>query len=313
MEKISIIIPIYNAELFLDRCLESVASQTYSNIEVLCVDDGSTDNSRGICEKFAKRDSRFKVFSKVNGGESSARNTGLRNATGKYIGFIDNDDWVEPDMYEILYKTALDFDVPISVVNFFRNTQTEQTKMVNINTIPDGVISPKDMMIYALNRDNYRGYCSYIWNKLFNADLIQKNNLLFDESLKFGGDVLFHAQVVLSDGCKGVYNEKPLYHYFQRESSTAHKRDISIKMDILKAYKHIEALLIKKGHLDISFWAGGFYCYHAIRTAELAIEQKNTDVLSLMKREIQLYTDDYIKTNENFPEKHEQLYNLIRG
>ncbi len=102
---ISVIIPIYNVERFLDRTLQTVCGQTYQNLEIILVDDGSTDQSGAICDRHAARDPRIKVFHKKNGGSSSARNLGIREATGAFIGFMDSDDWIEPDMYETLYDS----------------------------------------------------------------------------------------------------------------------------------------------------------------------------------------------------------------
>lgn len=107
-ETISVIVPVYNAEKYLDRCVESIVAQTYKNLEIILVDDGSTDNSPAICDAWAKKDSRIRVIHKKNGGVSSARNAGLDACTGDYIGFADADDWMEPDMYEVLIGNAKD-------------------------------------------------------------------------------------------------------------------------------------------------------------------------------------------------------------
>ena len=99
---ISVIVPVYNIEKYIERCVRSICVQTYKNLEILLVDDGSTDGSGEICERLAKEDERIRVFHKENGGSSSARNLGIREAKGEYLGFIDSDDYIEPDMYELL-------------------------------------------------------------------------------------------------------------------------------------------------------------------------------------------------------------------
>lgn len=101
---ISIIVPIYNVELYLEKCIESIINQTYKNLEIILVDDGSTDSCGKICDEYAKKDNRIKVIHKINGGLSDARNKGMEIAKGKYIGFVDGDDYVASDMYETLYK-----------------------------------------------------------------------------------------------------------------------------------------------------------------------------------------------------------------
>ena len=104
---ISIIVPIYNVELYLEKCIESIINQTYKNLEIILVDDGSTDSCGKICDEYAKKDNRIKVIHKINGGLSDARNKGMEIAKGKYIGFVDGDDYVASDMYETLYKFSV--------------------------------------------------------------------------------------------------------------------------------------------------------------------------------------------------------------
>ena len=116
---ISVIIPIYNVEKFLSFCIDSIVNQTYKNLEIILVDDGSTDNSGKICDEYALKDNRIKVMHKQNGGVSSARNVGLNIAKGKYIGFVDSDDYVENDMFEILHNLIIKNNVDISCCNKF--------------------------------------------------------------------------------------------------------------------------------------------------------------------------------------------------
>ena len=117
-ELISIIIPVYNAEKYLRQCLDSIINQTYTNFEVLLVNDGSTDSSGMICQEYVENDSRFRYFEKENGGASSARNLGLERSGGAYITFIDSDDWVTPEYLEVLYTTLKENDVDISISSF---------------------------------------------------------------------------------------------------------------------------------------------------------------------------------------------------
>ena len=107
-EKTSVIVPIYKVEEYLHRCIDSIINQTYTNLEIILVDDGSPDNCPMICDEYAKKDSRIRVIHKKNGGLSDARNAGLEIATGEYIGFVDSDDWIHKDMYHILYKNIIE-------------------------------------------------------------------------------------------------------------------------------------------------------------------------------------------------------------
>lgn len=117
---ISIIVPVYKVENYLSKCLDSMICQTYKNIEIILVDDGSPDNSGKICDDYAKKDSRIKVIHKENGGLSDARNAGLKIATGKYIGFVDSDDYISVEMYEKLYNQAKKEDADIACCNYYR-------------------------------------------------------------------------------------------------------------------------------------------------------------------------------------------------
>lgn len=111
---ISVIVPVYKAEPYLQRCVDSIRNQTYSNLEIILVDDGSPDRCGEMCDAFAKEDKRIRVFHKENGGQSSARNLGLNNMTGTYVGFVDSDDWIEPDMYEHLHDILVTHNAQIS-------------------------------------------------------------------------------------------------------------------------------------------------------------------------------------------------------
>lgn len=115
---ISIIVPVYNVELYLRQCLDSILSQTFKDWECILIDDGSTDSSPSICDEYVSRDSRFKVAHKINEGLSSARNEALKLAKGEYIGFVDSDDWIEPEMYEVLYSNIKEYNADISMVGY---------------------------------------------------------------------------------------------------------------------------------------------------------------------------------------------------
>lgn len=116
--KISIIVPVYNIEKYIVRCIESILNQTYSNLEIILVDDGSTDSSGGICDEYAKKDDRIVVIHKVNGGLSDARNAGLKVVTGDYIGYVDGDDWIDSTMYEDMLSVMEAKDIKLSICRY---------------------------------------------------------------------------------------------------------------------------------------------------------------------------------------------------
>lgn len=126
MDLISIIVPVYNVEKYLEHCLNSIINQTYKNLEIILVNDGSTDNSLEICESFKQKDSRIKIITKGNGGLSSARNEGLKIAKGNYISFVDSDDWIDADFIKALYNNLISTDSDMSTCEFIRETEPSQ-------------------------------------------------------------------------------------------------------------------------------------------------------------------------------------------
>ena len=166
--KISVIVPVYNVMAYLTRCVDSIRKQTYRNLEILLVDDGSTDNSGALCEKFALEDKRIRVFHKENGGSSSARNLGIEKATGDFIGFVDSDDYIEPEMYERLLAMLLKENLLVAQCS--RDEIDEQG-----NRMPD-VCTPPEAQVLVESEDflrellMHRGDCSFC-TKLLRKDL----------------------------------------------------------------------------------------------------------------------------------------------
>ena len=171
--KISVIVPVYNVMAYLTRCVDSIRKQTYRNLEILLVDDGSTDNSGALCEKFALEDKRIRVFHKENGGSSSARNLGIEKATGDFIGFVDSDDYIEPEMYERLLAMLLEEN--LLAVQCSRDEIDEQG-----NRMPD-VCTPPEAQVLVESEDflrellMHRGDCSFC-TKLIEASLLKQHH-----------------------------------------------------------------------------------------------------------------------------------------
>lgn len=313
-KKISIIIPIYNASDYLEKCLQSVQNQTYPVLEIICVDDGSTDGSGVIADRFAQKDNRFVVIHKKNGGESSARNVGLLRCTGDFIGFLDCDDWIDPEMYEMLLSEMIKYDVELVASSWFSDTITESVEVINKLPITESVIN-KDMLLeYVYRRDSYRGF-AYIWNKLYKKSLLcdQNNKLiLFDESLKLGGDVLFLSEVVLNTN-KAKYVNKAYYHYLQRENSGCHSTNLDKRMDWLIAYKMIIDNF-QKNNIDnyILELVKRFLAYHSSNLAQIAYEQKNKGALRKCQKIMNQYRYEYIKTNEEYVDRIKSFEKILK-
>ena len=171
---ISVIIPVYKVEKYLDRCLESIVNQTYKNLEIILIDDGSPDNCPAICDEYAQKDSRIKVIHKANGGVSSARNKGIDVATGDYIGFVDSDDWIEPDMYETLIKNAEQYNSDISRCSYvISESMSGQTSKSQDN----GTIFLEDSI--EMRRNQICSNCNAnVWSGIYKKSYSSITNLM---------------------------------------------------------------------------------------------------------------------------------------
>ena len=248
-ELISIIVPIYNTEKYLHQCLDSIINQTYTNFEVLLVNDGSTDSSGMICQEYVENDSRFRYFEKDNGGVASARNLGLERSGGAYITFIDSDDWVEPNYLDVLY-TALkenDTDVAISTykrfaqdgVFYLRSYSREDDEFLNIGT------RSRDSFLEILPRLGELDHSFYsISSKLIKREII--GNLLFDEQISYAEDLNFFFHLYL--GVESVvYVRDYTYIYRTHDASTSQNINELKVLHELEIFKRMFQQIEKMG------------------------------------------------------------------
>ena len=215
---ISVIVPVYNVIKYLPRCVNSLRRQTYRNLEIILVDDGSTDNSGALAEKMAMEDRRIRVFHKENGGTSSARNLGLSKAKGEYIGFVDSDDYVEPQMYERLLKTALEEE--LLMVQISRDEIDEQGKR-----LPDVCVPPKEVQLLESEQFMrelllHRGDCSFC-TKLTHASLFKAER--FPEG-ELNEDFYLLVRLLQKVPVVAILPEQD-YHVFYRYGSNTRTRD----------------------------------------------------------------------------------------
>lgn len=199
--KVSIIVPVYNVEKYLNRCMESLLNQTLKDIEIVLVDDGSPDNCPQMCDEYAKRDNRVKVVHKENAGLGYARNSGLEIATGEYVAFVDSDDYVEPDMYERLYEASQHYNVQMVLCGFDRDNNGCRTKglVANMPSSPTVIDARADYipnLIGQMPNEYYSMYYGYaVWNILFSADVINKHHIRFkSERIYLSEDILFQIE-----------------------------------------------------------------------------------------------------------------------
>ena len=233
MVKVSIIVPVYKVEKFLSKCIDSLINQTLKEIEIILVNDGSTDNSGKICDEYAIRDKRIKVIHKKNQGVSAARNDGLKLATGEYVIFCDSDDWMTEDACENLYMTAKskDADIVIGDVYIINNRDEKYVKFYKDEFYVNADYKFIDDLICA---NIYRTYCTYSpkegpafgyggpWNKLVKKSLLINNNIKFDLRLKGVFDDIIYTAYILAFSQKIIYIQKPVYCYRILDTSITH-------------------------------------------------------------------------------------------
>lgn len=232
---ISIIVPVYNVEKYIDKCLYSLVNQTYKNIEIIIVDDGSPDNCPKICDEWAKRDDRIKVVHKENGGLSSARNVGIDNAKGEYLAFVDSDDWIDLNTFEFAYKMISSDGYDLATFALLPEFDTETKQCISDYDI--NVCNQKELFNLILDTDYV---CGYAWNKLFKRNIV--GDLRFDESLLSCEDIDFCARYATK--CKrAVYTTAKLYHYRQRNDSMTGEYKYNVrKLSVLTAYENIMSI-----------------------------------------------------------------------
>ncbi len=210
--KISIIVPVYNAEKYLRKCIDSIIAQTYKNYELILVDDGSTDSCPEICDEYKKIDSRIIVFHKINEGVSSARNLGLENARGSYITFIDSDDYVTPIYLEYLVQETTDDYVVSGYYLQNKNFTWDEHQQKSLKINMDEIKSLPDLINNVST--------GMIWGRRYKTDIIRKNNLRFEIGMRRGEDVLFNINYLLFCTSITVLPKANYYYCFNASSAT---------------------------------------------------------------------------------------------
>lgn len=228
---LSFIVPVYNVAAYLDECLESLCGQTYQNLEIICVDDGSTDNSLSVLQDWKERDSRIKIISQENRGVSCARNRGLKQASGEYIGFVDGDDYLDVNAAEIIIEKALTHDADIVV---YGGRAFPETQWVTEVFGPRDIVRKDDGRLMIFEE---RGCIPSASNKVYRRRLLVENNIEFNESLVLGEDNSLQF-LVFPLSKKVVFISNRFYHYrFNREGSAVTEE---FKNKLPQLIKHID-------------------------------------------------------------------------
>lgn len=218
--KVSISVPIYNAEKYLRKCLDSLVNQTLQEIEIVVVNDGSTDSSEAICREFANKDPRIILISKENGGSASARQTALEVAKGDFLCACDADDWVEPEMYEKLYKKAIESDADIVMCDYW--SEYPNGRQV-AHKFKYDLEMRSDLLDDALNKK----FPTMVWNKIFKRSLFEKYQLSWEQGINMGEDFLMMIKI-LSHPIKVSYLPTQLYHYRRIIGGASYTNSVSL-------------------------------------------------------------------------------------
>lgn len=258
---ITVIIPVYNAEKWIEKCIKSVINQTYKNLEIILVDDGSTDDSLTICNKFLEKDRRIKVIHTENRGVSSARNEGLNNSQGKWIAFVDADDWIEKNFCEKLIKEIKESNSDVALCGYKRVTE-ENYESINTNG-ENEVIDKKIYIEKVLNPQTAYGFCHM---KIINRSLIE--NIRFEKSIVVGEDALFNLMIAKNIK-RAIFIKEPLYNYKINLNSTVKKFDENYVEKYLKSMQIIKEY-VEKNYKDKNV-IQNFYNFIAFHVMLIAV------------------------------------------
>ena len=305
--KISVIIPVYNTGNYLKKCLDSILNQTLKEIEIIIVNDGSSDNSLDIIKRYMKKNKNIILINKENGGQGSARNMGISRATGEYISFVDSDDFIDEEMLEEMYLTAKENDSDIVICNisdYYEKSGT--TRDVSLNLKED--VSIQEAILYSVPS---------VVNKIYRRKLLQDNKLFFNEKIwyedfPYSIELLVHAKKI-------YFISKPFYHYFHRIQSTMHNQNISKNLDILKAYNELEEYLKNNNYYDIYENEIQFLLLKEVFVATINRVIRTSNPISQKRKiiqEVEKYYYSHTKGNNpyfsNLPKSFKISYYLIK-
>lgn len=244
---ISVIIPVYQVEPYVARCIESILVQTLQDLEIILVDDGSTDESGRICDQYKVRDSRIKVIHQTNGGISAARNTGLDVAKGRYIGFIDSDDYIAPNMYELMYEAMHKKQVDLAVCNYEKVYEGDIRQEERVEEkLQEQLIYTRKAALQAMQEN--RGCWTYVNNKLYKREIFKA--LRFEEGRIY--EDAFIMPKLMSKCEKIVTVPESLYFYVQRAGSILHTQFNEKRLDKVTAFQQEAALFRAQNEYQLS-------------------------------------------------------------
>lgn len=270
---ISIIVPIYKVEDYLDRCIQSILNQSYKNIEIILVDDGSPDRCGSICDAYALTDSRVKVIHKENGGVSDARNIGLKSAKGSLIGFVDSDDFINPKMYELLLLELQSSDCDISICSY-ESFFNQIPKFDPTDVITKKVVLNRRQTLYGLFSINAINFI-VLWNKLFKVYLF--DDLHFPKGKTREDESIIHQ--LFYKARKTVFINKTLYYYFKRQGSIMHSNSFINELNYAEMQEERISFFHNNELFDLEHFALKKYCIWLMASMDRYRKQSDNDAV----------------------------------
>lgn len=282
---ISVIVPIYKVEQYLDKCIQSIQNQTYDNLEIILVDDGSPDRCGDICEQYAKEDNRIRVIHKENGGLADARNKGLDIARGDYIAFVDSDDYIHPQMYERMIKAAVEKQADIVISDWKKVYEGEENTIEYRNTNEDNTqdVDGKKVQYLYFDEPDSRITYTVAWNKLYTKEIFMNRRF---PTGKVHEDE-FVTFKTLYDAKKIVYLPEKLYLYLVRDVSIMGNFNIK-RFDIFDAYAEKLAFFSEKREKELARKTY-FMAAHMLLQYSEWLDKSNPDALSAYKKYYQMW------------------------
>lgn len=267
-EIVSIIVPVYNVpELYLRKCIQSLIGQTYRHIEIILVDDGSTNGASDICDEYCKFDDRIKVIHKTNEGLSAARNTGYFISSGKWITFVDGDDWVEPDMCEKMVNAALLYEVQVVMCCMYKDYPHSSEKYIYYIK-PNKKYTKAECNWLQEQILHFNGNIATAYCKLIERDLITRFNILHDEILRQGAEGIEFNLRLFEHIESAVFIDEYLYHYIYNEDSISSKHDERNHQYVLNCLKKIKIFIENSNNRErLMYWFNNRVLYVIITTA----------------------------------------------
>ncbi len=307
MPKISVIIPVYNVEKYLDRCLTSLINQTFTDFEVLLVDDGSTDGSGVICDAWAEKDSRFRVFHQENAGQAVARNRMLDVADGEYIAFLDSDDYIHPQMYEILMKNVAETGAKISIGGYCSVADYQQPENVFVGKVTRW--KGKEFLKHCL-LDSVDKKCWVLWDKIFHRSCFE--HVRMPEGRIYEDNAVVYKMLYECD--KIADCEAKLYYYYQNDQSTVNQKFKLKHLDWLKVLE--EMIEYFRGKDDVLFdKVNGSYLFaladlHKKVLANFGKCPEEKELRSKLKKQYMSEKKKYELSIKSHPWVYDELYPL---